>query len=172
MPRTFDTIRCGNIMKIAGRDYIVLDINTGDVSLLAKDPACRMEFGGDGDYAMSKVRNYLNGDFYRELAASVGEENIVEHTVRLIADDGTGKGIVVNDKISLLTTDMYRRYREYIPALGTSWWTATRVTHNNDTGYARHVCCVSSGGILNWNVCDFGNDVRPFCILKSSFFMS
>lgn len=172
MPRIFDTIRCGNIMKIAGKDYIVLDINTGDVSLLAKDPACRMEFGGDGDYAVSKVRNYLNGDFYRELAASVGEENIVEHTVRLMADDGTGKGIVVNDKISLLTTDMYRRYREYIPALGTSWGTATRVTYDKNTFYVRHVCYISPEGVLLWCNCGSSQYVHPFCILKSSFFMS
>lgn len=165
-------VKCGNIIKLGDREFYVLGHGAETTAVLAKDAARRMTFGGGGDYRKSDVRDYCNGDFYKELAAVVGAENIVQHTVKLGADDGTGKGLSCKDNISILTTDLYRRYREFLPAMGDPWWTATRVSHDEDTGYTRDVCYVNSCGILNWDVCDFSCDVRPFCILNSSILVS
>lgn len=169
---TLGDIKCGEITKLGGREFYVLGHGAETTAVLVKDSVKRMSFGGNGDWRKSDVRSYCNGDFYKELAAAIGAENIVQHTVKLVADDGTGKGISCKDNVSILTTELYRRYREYLPAMDEPWWTATRVTHDEDTGYARNVCCVGSRGILDWRDCDYSNDVRPFCILNSSILVS
>lgn len=165
-------VKCGNIIKLGDREFYVLGHGAETTAVLAKDAARRMTFGGGGDYRKSDVRDYCNGDFYKELAAVVGAENIVQHTVKLGADDGTGKGLSCKDNISILTTDLYRRYREFLPAMGDPWWTATRVSHDEDTGYTRCVCCVFSYGVLCWYGCGYSRGVRPFCILNSSILVS
>lgn len=162
---TLGDIKCGEITKLGGREFYVLGHG-------AETTAVLVSFGGNGDWRKSDVRSYCNGDFYKELAAAIGVENIVQHTVKLVADDGTGKGISCKDNVSILTTELYRRYREYLPAMDEPWWTATRVTHDEDTGYTRDVCCVGSNGILDWYDCDYSRDVRPFCILNSSILVS
>lgn len=165
-------VKCGQIIKLGDREFYVLGHGAETTAVLAKESVKRMEFGGGGDWRKSDVRAYCNGDFYKELAAVVGSENIITHTVKLGADDGTGKGISCKDNISIMTTDLYRRYREYLPAMDESWWTATRVTHDESTGYARCVCCVRSSGFLRWGDCGCCSGVRPFCILNSSVLVS
>lgn len=88
-----------------------------------------------------------------------------------IADDGTGKGTVCKDNVSILTTELYRRYREFLPAYGDWWWTATPANSDNEN-YARRVCCVGFYGVLCWSDCGYGCGVRPFCILNSSILLS
>lgn len=132
---TLGDIKCGGITKLGGREFYVLGHGAETTAVLVKDSVKRMSFGGNGDWRKSDVRSYCNGDFYKELAAAIGAENIVQHTVKLVADDGTGKGISCKDNVSILTTELYRRYREYLPAMDEPWWTATRVTHDEDTGY-------------------------------------
>lgn len=162
----------GSVVKIGNREYIVLDHSLETTAVIAKDFVKQMEFGSDGNWLTSKVRTYLNSTFYDELCKAVGKENIITHTVNLEADDGTGKRVKSQDKVSLLTTEQYRRYREYLPAYGKWWWLATRVSHDVKD-YARNVCRVSSNGVLNWYCCDYENGgVRPFCILNSSVLVS
>ena len=144
----------GSIAKIGNREYIVLGC------------AAEMEFGDTADYLTSKPRAYCIGDFYNELVEAVGKENIVKHTVKLMADDGTNK-IVTRDNVSILTTELYRRYREFLPAIGKPYFTATRVSAEVP-GYTGRVCYVYSSGVLSWGGCGWSYGVRPFCVLNSS----
>jgi len=168
---TLGSVKPGSVVKFGNREYIVLGHGTETTAIIAKDFVKEMRFGDTGDYVTSGVREFCNGEFLNELAAVVGMDNIVEHTVNLVADDGTGKGKTCKDKVSILTTENYRRYREFLKAYGDWWWTATRVTYD-DEDYARGVCCVRSCGILDWGGCDCCSGVRPFCILNSSVLIS
>lgn len=165
------SVKPGETVKLGEREYIVLGHGADTTAVITKKFAKSMAFGKDGNYATSDVREYCNGEFYRELCKAVGAENIVKHTVNLMADDGSNKGVVVQDNVSILTTDLYRRYREFLPAYGYSSWTATRVT-TLDKDYARGVCYVGSGGVLGWRGCGYCFGVRPFCILNSSVLVS
>lgn len=162
----------GSIVVIGGREYIVLGHSAETTAVITKEFAVKMEFGSSGDYLTSKPRKYCNGGFYEELAAAVGKENIIKHTVNLEADDGTGKGKKCQDFVSIITTENYRRYREILEAYGDWWWTATRVTFDENAGYSRSVCFVNSSGILGWLGCGCCRGVRPFCILNSSILVS
>lgn len=161
----------GSVVKLGEREYIVLGHGTETTAVITKEFATEMAFGSNNDYRKSDVRSYCNSKFYKELAKAVGAENIVQHTVKLTADDGTNKGVICKDNVSILTTELYRRYREYLPAYGNWWWTATPV-NSDDSDYARGVCCVNSGGVLSWDSCDCCGGVRPFCILNSSILIS
>lgn len=165
--KTLGSVKPGNIVTIGEREYIVLGHSRETTAIIAKKPVKAMAFGKDSDYAKSDVRTYCNGEFYKELCKAVGKHNIIPHTVNLVADDGSNKGEIVKDNVSILTCDLYRRYREFLPAIGSSCWTATRVT-TLDKDYARDVCFVGPHGILCWNECVYYVDVRPFCILNSS----
>ena len=161
----------GSVVKLGEREYIVLGHGVETTAVITKEFATEMAFGSNNDYRKSDVRSYCNGKFYKELAKAVGAENIVQHTVKLTADDGTNKGVICKDNVSILTTELYRRYREYLPAYGNWWWTATPV-NSNDSDYARGVCDVDSYGILDWGGCGYCDGVRPFCILNSSILIS
>lgn len=158
-------------VKLGKREYIVLGHGAETTAVVTKDIVKEMEFGKSWDYSKSYVRDFCNGDFYKELVEAVGKENIVPHRVNLTCDDGSNKGVTCKDNVSILTTENYRRYREYLPALGKPYWTATGVT-TLDKDYARCVCYVRSSGVLFWNDCDCASGVRPFCILNSSIFVS
>lgn len=163
--------KSGETVKLGKREYIVLGHGAETTAVVTKDIAKEMEFGKSRDYSKSYVRDYCNGDFYKELAEVVGKENIVPHRVNLTCDDGSNKGVTCKDNVSILTAENYRRYREYLPALGKPSWTATGVT-SRDKNYARGVCYVGSCGILYWSRCDYVSGVRPFCILNSSILVS
>ena len=157
---------CGSAIEIGDRSYIVLEHrNDGTTAVITKDFWKDMEFDNDsGNYAESAVRNALNNEFYNEVANAVGVESIIEHEVNLTADDGTNKGVVCRDNVSLLTTDLYRKYRDFLPAYGSWWWTATPYS----TEFPRGVCSVDDDGTLSWDGCNYSRGVRPFLILDSS----
>lgn len=166
----------GSIVKIGNREYIVLEHaeETKTTAVITKDFATTMKFGKSGDYMTSDVRKYCNGEFYNELVDAVGAENIVKHTVKLVADDGTG-GDICCDNVSIITAEYYRYNRLFLEAFlgvyGHCWWTATGVTYGNND-YIRKVCCVTPGGTLERGSCDYYRGVRPFCILKSSILVT
>lgn len=171
MQKTLGRLKPGSIVKLGEREYIVLGHGTDTTAVITKDFVKKMEFGENNNYQTSKVREYCNTTFYNELVKAVGAKNIFKHKVRLMADDGTNKGVICCDNVSILTTELYRRYRQYLPAYGNWWWTATPVSSTiND--YARGVCYVDSDGVLGWIGCGCCSGVRPFCILNSSILIS
>ena len=157
----------GEVVKIGDREYIVLEHNNGKTAVITKDFVTKMEFGNSYDYKKSEVRKYVTRAFYAELCNVVGKENIYSHKVNLMCDDGSNKNDYIEDFVSILTTEEYRRYRELIPAYGDWWWTASAVTVL-DENYSRCVCYVLSRGAVYWRGCDCASGVRPFCILNSS----
>lgn len=160
------SVKPGCTIRIGGREYVVLGHGTDTTAVITKKLVKSMKFGSNSDYETSDIRRYLNGEFYRELRNAVGDKNIIEHKVDLTADDGTNRGAFCRDKASLLTTDLYRRYRAFLPKMGESWWTATPVSKEKE--YVCYVCYVGSNGALVWNGSFWSFGVRPFCILNSS----
>lgn len=163
-------IKPGRVVTLgkSGRRYVVLGHGAETTALLTENYVKKMAFGNSGDYVKSNFREYCNGDFYKELCGDVGADHIVKHTVNLIADDGTGKGKVVQDNVSILTNDLYRRYREFIPKVDYPCFTATRVSYDDSIDYSRGVCYVYSNGTVDWGGCGCACGVRPFCVLDSS----
>lgn len=164
--KTLGSAELGSIKKIGNREFIVLEHTEQGTAVITKDFVKRMEYGSIGDYETSDVRSYCINDFYNEMVKAVGAENIIRHIVDLTADDGTGIK-TVEDFVSVLTAERYRRYRKFLKAMGEAWWTATRVTAEV-SGYTGYVYNVYPDGFLYWCGGSVSINVRPFLILDSS----
>lgn len=166
-------IQVGDTFTVGKHTFIVLEQVEGRTFALTKNAICNMTFGKSNNFAQSEVRTKLE-DFAWEIMESVGEGNLIEHTVDLTSDDGLDDYGEVDTKASLLTADMYRKYVRVIDRykLDTWWWLATAfstTTHDDDYW----VKCVSPHGFIrngNYDYNDFG--VRPFCIFVSDIFVS
>lgn len=163
-----------DIVKIGGHEMVVLDQHGEETYLIRKDLYVEeSEFGENNNYDGSYVDERCK-KFALELASVVGEENVVEHEVDLTSNDGLKCYGSVKRRASLLTADLYRKYVDVLDTvkLDKWWWLAT------PWSTARHdheVCalCVAPSGIIDFvNYCFNDCGVRPFCILKSSIFVS
>ncbi|MBQ3045155.1 MAG: hypothetical protein IJD49_04305 [Clostridia bacterium] len=162
----------GMVVKVSETELIILENFENGTAVLFKNLLEKsMKFDEDTcNYANSSIRKYLNGEFLRALETIVGKDNIFLHTVDLLTDDGLKAHGTATDKISLITTEMYRKYRSVIGEnMERWWWTATAWSDEAKTSCVRGV---NNGGILDNCYCCNSGGVRPFCILNSEIFVS
>lgn len=167
-------ISVGETFKVGEHEFIVLEHADGNTAVLRKDVLCKMAFGKDNnDYRKSDVKSYLE-KFAKEMAAIIGEENLAKHKVDLTSDDGLKDYGEIEELVSLLTAEKYRKYVNIIDKykLDCWWWLLT--PHSTDTHKnSNWVKCVSPRGNINGN--NFNSyfiGVRPFCIFGSSILVS
>lgn len=163
----------GDTVQIGSNEMIVLEHVGAATLLLCKESLGEMEFGANNNYNGSDVDAFCN-EFADEIAGIVGEDNILLHEVDLTSDDGLKDYGMIQRKASLLTADRYRQYVAILDKhkIDAWWWLATAFStpaHDND----RWAKCVSPSGYINFNFYYYDDGgVRPFCILKSSIFVS
>ena len=172
--RKLSEMEPGETFHLGEHEFIVLGHCAGETAAIRKGVLKQMAFGSNNNFDGSDV-DELCLAFGDEIANIVGEENLVLHTVDLTSDDGLKDYGEVERSVSLLTTEQYRDWVKILDQhkLDSWWWLATphsTPAHGNDNW----VKCVSPvGGIFNYR--HFGIDnigVRPFCIFKSSIFVS
>lgn len=163
----------GTVVKAGKFEIIVLEHLKEGTAILFKD--CiegRKTFDSNsGNWISSNLRNFLNTDFYKQLSAEIGAENIVEHTVDLTTVEGSKKFGAVQDKVSLLTCHQFSKYHDTLTKFKPDkwWWLCTPIDVPNYEDCAR---AVNYYGIVNYSHCYDDGGVRPFCILKSNIFVS
>lgn len=171
---TLESVATGDTFKLGKYEFIVLEQNGDTTAVILKDLLREDEkFGESNDYKDSNVDSICNV-FGEEIAGIVGEGNIVEHIVDLTSDDGLKCYGTISRFMSLITTDMYRKYVDIFDEhkLDKWWWLSTPWStprHENSAW----VKCVSPRGVICNGSCNDGYvGVRPFCILKSNIFVS
>ena len=163
----------GKTAKLGEFEFVVLEHSAETTAVILKGLYKEgEEFGENNNFDGSYADRHCK-EFEKELAKIIGSENIIEHRVDLTADDGLKCYGTVRRKVSLLTAGLYRRYvyilDEYNPEKW--WWLATPHSTPKHCGYNWVKCVAPSGGISDDDYLDFSG-VRPFCILKSSIFVS
>ena len=168
------TLRVGQHFRIGNREFMVLEQTTNANKLIAADFHMQMEFGNNNDWRESKIRKKLNGDYLKELSDYVGSDNILGFRRDLTSLDGLDDYGYCDDKISLLSTDEYRKYHKILGVNEeySDWWYLITPYSTPSNDYSRCVCYVGSSGALDWYVCDSCNGVRPFLTLDSSILVS
>ena len=166
-------VSVGDTVKIGDYELIVLEQTGSTTMLICKDFIETCKFGDSNNYDGSKADKLCN-KFATDLAKIIGEDNVIQHTIDLTADDGLKDYGSVKRYASLLTANLYRRYVYTLDKHNPKawWWLATPYsthTHDNDNW----VKCVSPSGDID-DVSYYCNDggVRPFCILNSNIFVS
>lgn len=167
------SVPVGDCFKVGEHEFIVLEQSGDTVAVILKNLLYdEKQFGSNNNFENSDVDKICEA-FGREIANVIGDKNIIEHTVDLTSDDGLKDYGKIKRKMSLLTTELYRRYVEVLDKekLDAWWWLATAHStpaHENSTW----VKCVSPGGNINDGDCNGNSGVRPFCILNSDIFVS
>lgn len=163
----------GDTFKLLGLEWTILEISNGSYKCLAERLEKSMEFDSDcNNWSVSDLRNYLNTDFYKELANAVGEENIIPIERDLLSLDGQTEYRTCEDKVSLLTVDEYRKNRKFIPNTDDYWWwliTPHSTKCNDDSTW---ISVVSPSGYINVGRYDSVDGVRPFVSFSSAIFES
>ncbi len=166
-------IPAGETFKIGKYEFIVLEHCEGGTNVILKDLLRESEeFGNCNNFNDSNV-DHICSQFATEIGNIIGLENLLIHTVDLTSDDGLKCYGTVERRMSLLTTDLYRRWVEILDKhkLNKWWWLVTPYStpkHDDDSW----VKCVSPSGLILNNSYRFNGGVRPFCILKSDIFVS
>ena len=161
----------GAIVEIGGRKWKVLDQTEKGVVCICENIGDRKFDRKSNNYANSDIRKYLNTEVLKELEVAVGAENIISFERDLISLCGLKEYGICEDKVSLISVDEYRKYREYLPRTGEWWWTLTpdSVASNGDESWVNIVSPSGNVGIGN---CNYDLGVRPVCIFSSSIFES
>ena len=97
----------------------------------------------------------------------IGADNLLPHTVDLVADNGDKLYGTMDEMVFILTCDEYRKYRDAIPRY-TRWiWTCTPWITTN-TGYAYDVRRVyTDGSLYSGGFANVGSGgVAPACIFN------
>ena len=159
--------------KVADIEWIKFYEADGWVAVVAKDTVFTSEFGNDNNFANSKALKKLKKEVLTKLEKAIGADNIKEFETDLVALDGVKTHGKVTSKISLPTLDFYRQYVDIFDKykLDKWWWLATpwsALPHYDSSC----VLCVAPGGYVVNYYYDYDCGVRPFCIFKSSIFVS
>ena len=163
----------GDTFRIAEHEFIVLEQSGDTTAVIRKELLPDSRFGGTNNYFGSDVE-HLCSKFANEIESIVGDGKIVKHTVDLTSNDGLKDYGTKDVRVSLLTADLYRRYVEILDKFKPSdwWWLATPFStkkHDNDSW----ALCVSPSGCIYYGINRCSSiGVRPFCILKSTTFVS
>lgn len=162
----------GDTFELADTTWRILDITSAGYICLA-DSIENMEFDSNSNnWENSDLRGFLNGEFYEKMAAEIGSENIIPFERNLLSLDGQTEYGKCEDKVSLLTVDEYRKYRNLIPNTKDYWWWLVSPWSTPCNDYKRTVTVVSSAGYFNYYYCYGSLGVRPVCIFSSSIFES
>ena len=161
----------GTIVEINGRKWTVLDQTEKGVFCICEDIGDMRFDRESNNYANSAIRKYLNTEFLTDMERAIGAENIIAFERDLFSLDGQKEYGKCEDKVSLISVDEYRKYREYLPNTGRWWWTLTpdSTKCNGDEVW---VDVVSPSGYIYVNECLDCRGVRPVCIFSPSIFES
>lgn len=176
------SLRPGEHFMFKGFEWVCLDPNHPDGGVLAimatpwaKDvkfcPSDKFveEKGNWNNYRTSLIRDILNDSLAKKIRANKLGDNLLLHTVDLVADNGDRAYGAVADLVFILTCDEYRKYRDYIPHYDRLIWTATPWRcgdKDSDAGGSSIVRTVNAGGLLyNYGACNCGA-IAPACILN------
>lgn len=167
-------LKIGEIFKYGCFEWIKLDVIKDETLAIMKDKLQDNEIfdTNSNNWRKSELRKWLNEHLLHELIAKgATEENFLMFERDLTADDAMKEYGSCKDRISIITCEEYRRYRNLIPVINDWWWTLTAYSCREEYRYGVRV--VDSSGYLAWNVmCNNGNGVRPLCYLKSKTWLN
>lgn len=163
----------GDTFELAGVKWKVLDISEKGYLCLADKLENGMQFDTENNnWSTSRLREYLNTEYIEKIAAKIGEDNIIPFKRDLLSLDGQTEYGECEDKVSLLTVDEYRKYRNLVPNTEDYWWWLISPWSTVCNGLEYGTAVVApSGGIGNY-CCSNDDGVRPFCIFSSAIFES
>ena len=150
------------------KNCMVLEHMDDGTLCMVLDEVFESEFGESNNFAESKLREKLNGDYLDEwVKDGADRESFVLMQVDLTTNDGLKDYSSCKCFLAPRTCDQHRKYRYLIPNPKRNWeWTATAYS-TKANGYSLTVYQVTSAGALDISYFGVVYGVRPLFKLNS-----
>lgn len=159
--------QAGERFTRGGIEFVALGMEQGGVlAVAAKRLEDEMAYDEDGsnDWRKSSLRKYLNEEFVKNF----DKGDLLPFVSDLTSDDGMTDYGTSEDFVALLSDNLYRKYRKFMPKYDTWVWTITPWScHPGSAGHERLVN--TSGALSNYDAI-YGNGVAPACIFNPEIF--
>lgn len=116
------------------------------------------------DWRTSSLRKYLNGEYLEQF----NRGDLLPFVSDLTSDDGMKDYGTAEDYVFLLSCDLYRKYRGFVPRFNNWWWTLTPWTCS--PSYASVARIVHSSGEVSGISAYIGIGVAPACLFNPKIF--
>lgn len=155
----FTKIKDGDHFTYKGIEFIRLGKEQGGILCITAKTWKEKAFDKDGcnNFKKSSVKKLLNTEFLSLL----NESDLLPYTMDLIADNGDKSYGTDTVKVGLLSADLYRKYRDYIPLYPEWMWTCTPWYCS---GLAHIVRSGDADGVLRSGGARGAHAVVPACI--------
>ena len=159
--------KSGDRFTYNGMSFIILGEEQGGVLAVQEHTLGEeMPFDEDNsnDWRKSTLRKYLNEEHIKKF----NKGDLLPFVSDLTADDGLKDYGTSEDYIFLLSCDLYRKYRPYMPKYNNWVWTIT--PWSCAPGYAYLARRVHTDGSLGSGGADYAHAVAPACLFNPSIF--
>lgn len=174
MKKTAVSHKPGDIIQIAGKDFVLLDdfgpMDTEGFEhalfIMALESQGDSRFGDSNNYAESELRRRTAGWLDELLDHGVSPDLIRSRTLVLTTMDGHGKYGELEVKAAPLTLDEARKYADIIPNCDDACWLATGWGGPEYYG-ATYALFVRSSGYWGNDSCSNSYGIRPALVISS-----
>lgn len=171
--KRLQNVKIGETFKYGGFDWVKLNDQGFGITVIMKDCVPDKSFDkNSNNWKNSMLRDWLNNAFLSTLINNGAKlEDFFNFKRYLTADDGMTDHESCVDRISLITSEEYRKYRRLIPIFENVWWTLTPFSCKEK--YLKRVGVVDTNGALYWGTtCFVFRNVHPLCDLKPKTLVS
>lgn len=159
--------QAGERFTRGGIEFVALGMEQGGVlAVAAKRLEDEMAYDENGcnDWRKSSLRKYLNEEFVKNF----NKGDLLPFVSDLTSDDGMTDYGTSEDFVALLSDNLYRKYRKFMPKYDTWVWTITPWSCH--PGNADSERTVYTSGALSSSYALSGNGVAPACIFNPEIF--
>lgn len=160
IPKPGDRFEYNDVM------FTVLGEEQGGVLAIVSDLLLqRISFdeSSRNNWRTSSLRKHLNGEYLDQF----NRGDLLPFVSDLTADDGMKDYGTVEDYVFLLSCDLYRKYREYVPRFKGRWRTLTPWTCTTGSSLLR---AVSSNGTVDNSFSSIHSCVAPAVLFNPKIF--
>lgn len=152
----------GEHFAYGNKKCMVLEHMEDGTLCMVLDEVFKSAFGGTNNFAESKLREELNGEYLDEwVKCGAVKEDFVLMKVDLTANDGLKDYDACECFLAPRTYDQHRKYRYLIPNPKNDWeWTATAYS-TKENGFSVGACQVSGTGAISIRNAYCACGVRP-----------
>ena len=171
----FENVKDGGVFTVGSMEFIKFPDRNGVTPAVAKKEVFDSVFGKNNNFAESEILERLETEVLPNIAAAVGEENLVLFETDLTTLDGLKVYGKMKSMISLPTFDFYRENVEIFDKHKVDgwWWLATPDSAEPHFDPVWAICVSPRGSFICRGSCDGGLiGVRPFLNFVSSIFES
>ena len=158
----FSKIKDGEHFIYRGIEFIRLGLEQGGVLCMTANVVAETAFDKDGcnDWRKSSARKLLN-----DFAMRLNPDDLLLYESDLTADNGDTAYGKCRDVVGLLSCDLYRKYRKFIPLFDEWMWTCTPwYCATPHSGHAVDVRLVYPDGTLDYDSAISALGLAPACI--------